>query len=175
MKELQKGFTLVEMLTVITLFVVIGTITMSILLTSFRTSSKTDIVTAIQNNGNYALTQMAKTLRNARGLVTPFPCTGGVTTSAITVLTPDDQQVTYSCNYGSPASIASNGASLLDTSIVALVSCTFSCSQQSSSDLPTILINFSLQQQSTSSFAERIASASAVPFQTSVVLRNINR
>lgn len=170
----QQGFTLVEMLTVIVIFVVIGVIAMSILITAFRTSQKTDIITLIQQNGNYALSQMAKTIRDARGLVSPFPCSPPVSGNTISILTPDDQQVTYSCG-GQPPTIASNGASLLDTNTVALQSCSFTCSQSSPSDLPIIQINFSLQQQSNSKFSENIASASAVNFQTSVGIRNINR
>lgn len=172
--KFQKGFTLVEMLTTIAIFVIIGTITMSILITSFRTSQKTDIITLIQQNGNYALTQMSKTIRNARGLVSPFPCSPSVSTNTVTITTPDNQQVTYSCG-GQPATIASNGASLLDTNTVALNACSFTCSQESDSDLPIITITFSLLQQSNSTFAERIASASPVNFQTSVGIRNINR
>jgi len=173
----QSGFTLVEMLAVIVIFIVVGAIAMTILVTSFRTSTKTDTITAVQQNGNYALSQMAKTIRNARGLVSPFPCTGQVTTDTVSILTSDNQQVTYTCvpQGATPATIASNGASLINTNIVTVASCAFTCSQISNSDLPFIRINFSLQQQSGSSFAEQTASKSAVSFQTSVVIRNINR
>lgn len=171
----NSGFTLVEMLTVIVLFVVIASIAMSILFASFRTAHKTDIVTLTQQNGNYAISQIAKTLRNARGLLSPFPCVPSVVANSITVITSDNQQVSYVCNALQPPTIASNGASLLDTNVVSLVGCSFTCSQASKSDLPVILVNFSLQQQTSSTFAEQLASISAVPFQTSVVIRNITR
>lgn len=172
------GFTLVEMLTVVAIFVVIGSIIMSILITSFRTSQKTEIITAIQHSGNYAILQMTKTIRDARGLITPFPCVPSVSSSTLSILTPDDQKVTYVCaaaSGGTPATIASNGASLLDTTQVALTSCSFVCSQNSPSDLPLVTINFSLLQHTSSTFVEQIASQSAINFQTSIVLRNINR
>lgn len=172
----KAGFTLVEMLAVVAIFIVIGTVALSILLTSFRTSGKTDIVTAVQQNGSYALTQMSKTLRNARGLIAPFPCTGSVVVSSISLVTPDNQQVTYSCLLSNnPPTISSNSASLLDTSTVVLSSCQFTCSQASKSDLPIVTVSFSLTQKSTSALAEKIASTGAVPFQTSIVLRNITR
>jgi len=170
--ESSLGFTLVEMLAVVAIFVIVGSITMSILVTSFRTSHKTDIITLVQQNGNYALSQVAKTLRNARGLVDPFPCVGQVTASSVTVITPDDQQVTYACSGGT---IASNGASLIDTSTISMPSCTFTCLQTSKSDLPIITVDFSLKQQSSSTLAEQKASLTTVDFQTSVVIRNINR
>lgn len=168
----SAGFTLIEMLTVMAIFVVVGSIVVSILITSFQTSHKTDIVTIVQHNGNYAISQMAKTIRNARGLVTPFPCSPSVTASTVTVLTPDNQQVTYACE---AATIASNGASLLDTSQVALHDCSFVCSQDTTSSLPVIQISFSLQQASSSTFAEQSASQSAVVFQTTIGMRNITR
>lgn len=173
----KAGFTLVEMLAVIAIFITIGSIVMSILVTSFRTSNKTNIVTAVQHNGNYALTQMAKTIRDARGLISPFPCVPSVSTNSLTILTPDDQQVTYACvaATSTPATIASNGASLLDTNTVSVSSCSFTCSQVSSSDLPIIRIDFALSQQSGNLFTDMIASQSAVDFQTSVGIRNINR
>lgn len=174
-KNRQQGFTLVEMLAVIAIFVVIGSVIMSILVSSYRTSNKSNVIAIIQQNGNYALSQMAKTLRNARGLVDPLPCSPSVTQSSITILTSDNQQVTFLCNSGSPATIASNGASLLDTGQVALSSCSFTCSQETSSDLPFILIDFSLTQKSASTLAEQLASKSAVEFRTSVGIRNIIR
>lgn len=171
-KTANKGFTLIEMLAVVAIFIVIGGIATSILVSSFQTAHKTDIVTAVQNNGNYTISQMAKTIRDARGLITPFPCSPPVVSDTITVTTPDDQQVTYACN---GTTIASNGASMFDTSQVVLKDCSFTCSQDSRSDLPIILINFSLQQATSSKFSEQIASQSAVVFQTSVGIRNINR
>ncbi len=174
------GFTLIEMLTAMIIFIVIGSVVVSILTTSFRTAHKTDIVTLVQHNGNYAITQMAKTIRDARGLVSPFPCVpvNPTPVSSITIITSDNQEITYACVTNpspTPNTIASNGASLLDTTVVALSQCSFACTQQSSSELPYITINFSLTQQTTSTFAEQLASQSAVPFQTSVVIRNINR
>ncbi|HYK08859.1 MAG TPA: type II secretion system protein [Candidatus Eisenbacteria bacterium] len=168
----KAGFTLVEMLAVVSIFVVVGGIAMTILVTSFRTGHKTDIVTLAQQNGNYALSQMSKTLRNARGIVSPFPCVTPVNTSTVTVVTPDNQQVTYACLSNT---IASNGASLLDVNTVNLVSCSFVCSQFSKSDLPVITVSFTLKEQSNSGLAEQKVSSNTVGFQTSVVIRNINR
>lgn len=174
--KFERGFTLVEMLAVIIVFVVVGSIMVSILVTSFRTSTKTDTLTQVRENGNYVMTQMAKTIRNARGLVAPFPCVTPVVASTVTVLTPDQNQVTYDCTpppSPTPGTIASNSASVLDTTAVSLVSCSFTCIQKSKSELPIIQINFSLKQQSSSTFAEQ--SVAPVLFQTSVVMRNIIR
>ncbi|HEX7041714.1 MAG TPA: hypothetical protein VF189_00550, partial [Patescibacteria group bacterium] len=88
----------------------------------------------------------------------------------------DQDEITYTCTSPpspTPATISSNSASMLDTTAVTLTACSFTCSQQTSSDLPLIQINFSLKQQSTSTFAEQ--TITTIPFQTSVVMRNIVR
>lgn len=175
----EAGFTLVEMLAVIIVFIIIGSIMLSILITSFRTSHKTDTLSLVRENGNYAITQMAKTIRDARGLVSPFPCVTPAIVSSITVLTPDHDQVTYDCTAPpspTPATIASNSATILDTSAVAVGSCSFTCTQASKSELPIITINFALHQPgATPSGAFGEQSISDLSFRTSVVMRNITR
>lgn len=169
----QLGFTLVEMLAVMVVFLAVGSIVVGILVATLRTSNKTDVLTLVKQNGNYALSQIAKTIRDARGLTSPYPCypTPQVSQS-ITVVDPGDNQIIYSCQNNT---IASNSASLLDTSTVKTLTCSFTCTQQSTGGLPFITVAFSLVQQNTSSFIEQQASISGVPFQTSIVIRNINR
>ena len=172
----ENGFTLIEMLSVMVIFVVIGSILLTILVTSLRTSHKTDTLTLVRENGNYVLTQMAKTIRDSRGLISPFPCVPSVTVDTISVLTPDQDVVTFACTTPpnpTPATISSNSASLLDTGNVTMTDCSFTCTQRTSSDLPIIQINFSLKQQSTSTAAEN--TTTIIPFQTSIVMRNIVR
>lgn len=178
----ESGFTLVELLASMVAFVVVGGMVATIIITTFRTSNRTDTITLVRQNGNYALTQMAKTIRNARVLSSPYPCVAVSPTpvSSVTILTVDNNQITYSCVDNpspTPATIASNGASLLDTNSVNLVisSCSFTCTQFNATSLPLVTIQFSLTQKLTSNFADQLASGSAVPFEASVVVRNINR
>ncbi|HEX7041832.1 MAG TPA: type II secretion system protein, partial [Patescibacteria group bacterium] len=93
----EQGFTLVEMLAVIIVFIVIGSIMVSILVTSLRTSHKTDVLTQVRENGNYVMTQVSKSIRDARGLISPFPCVTSTTVSTITILTADQDEITYTC------------------------------------------------------------------------------
>ena len=65
--------------------------------------------------------------------------------------------------------IASNSASLIDTSLVDVSSCYFTCSQNNIFSPPNIGINFSLTQKGNPQFFENKASAT---FQTSVSVRN---
>lgn len=176
----QDGFTLVEMLAAMVAFVVVGGIVTAIIITTFRTTNKTNTLTIVRQNGNYALYQMAKTIRNARVLESPFPCanTSPTPVSSITIKNVDGTNITYSCNITpTPATISSNGASLLDTTVVSLNTnmCKFSCIQTSPTDLPIVTIQFGLSQITSSKFGDQTASTTAIPFQTSVVVRNMTR
>ncbi|MGH7245712.1 MAG: PilW family protein [Candidatus Levyibacteriota bacterium] len=174
----QKGFTLVEMLAVMVVLVVIGGIIAAILVSSLRGNNKTNSIHLVQENGNYALSQMTKMIHNARVLDSPYPCGSLVSptqTNQIVLTNPDNTSTTLSCSNGI---IASNGASLLDATNISLTSSCdtlFTCTQDSSSNLPVITIDFYLQKATTSNFVEQTASASAIEFKTSVDLRNIVR
>ncbi len=171
----QKGFTLVEMLAVMVVFVVIGSFVTAILVTSLRGNNKTNTITAVRQNGNYALSQMAKTIRNARYLILPSSCgtlSSPTVVQKVQLKDPGGNIITYDCSSGT--NITSNSAGLLDTNAVSLSSCQFTCGQNSIIDPPVIGISFSLlQKNTTTKFADLTASSSAIEFDSSVVLRNI--
>jgi len=185
-KKIQKnGFTLVEMLAVMFVFAVVSSIAGTILVVSLRTSNKSTALANVRSNGNYAISQLSKTIRFARTLQSPFPCIQitptpfPITGSSVTIIGADGGQTIYKCTgpSDSPANtITSNGASLMDTSSVVLApgSCTFTCSQQYNSDYPLIGITFGLNSAS-NGFQENKASATAIQFSTSILMRNINR
>jgi prepilin-type N-terminal cleavage/methylation domain-containing protein len=188
-KKKEKGFTLVELLAVILVFSVVSAIAAAILVSSLRTATKTNVINLVKQNGDFAVSQLAKSIRDARSLRFPFPCVQVVPTpfpipiSSLTITDTYGNQIVYSCNGpldNPPNTIASQGASftpdsLLDTTAVSLSSCTFTCAKQSASDYPVIGIQFSLVQKSTSSLAEQIASKTPVLFNTSILMRNLNR
>jgi prepilin-type N-terminal cleavage/methylation domain-containing protein len=186
----NRGFTLIEILAVMMVFGIIGSVAAGILVTTLRTSNKSAILTTVKQNGDYAITQITKTLRNSYTLQIPTaPCgnpSAPTTTSDLEVLDNNGNQSTISCVGANPPSGvpantitiqagSSAQTSLLDTTKVKTVTCAFTCAQTSLSDYPVIGINFGLSQKSTSNFVEQIASASAINFSTSVVFRNYQR
>jgi prepilin-type N-terminal cleavage/methylation domain-containing protein len=193
MKKFKKkgGFTLIELLAVIGVFATIASLVTSILFITFRLLNKSNTLVAVKSNGNYALSQMVEAIRNARTMQSPFPCftppsNTSLTTSSISLVTLTNQVVTYSCDVSPVKTISSssgwpvpgNTISLLDTGVngsVVLNTCSFTCTQADPSDFPVITIDFSLNSNSAGNFTERQASASALPFHTSVVMRNLNR
>ena len=166
--SIQKGFTLIELLTVISILSVIGIISVSIITITLRTTKKTDLLNFARQNGDNALSQMVKSILFAASLNTPATCVPIATVSAITITSlADQQQTTYSCANGT---ISSNSASLFNTSSLQVSSCSFVCSQPSTSVSPIITIQYVLSPKVAGSFAE---TNFTLPFQSSVTLRNV--
>lgn len=188
MSNPQRGFTLIELLAVIAVLIVVGIFIGVILFSSLTVTNKTNTLTTVRQNGNHAISQISKMVRDAKILNSPYPCvtppspTPVATRSSITITSYDEGKTTFICEYTLPDStttIASQSGtnpplSLLDTSAVSLApgSCSFTCSQDSSSDAPRISIKFMLTQRSSSLFPEQQASLN---FETSVTIRSVGR
>ncbi|MBI2430427.1 MAG: type II secretion system protein [Candidatus Levybacteria bacterium] len=173
---MKKGFTLIELLVVMILLLTVGTIIGVILFTSLRGTNKTNTITVVRQNGNFAISQMVKTIRNAKrfegvsddGTNYTTDCLEESSGGFVKIITPQDDQVIFSCN---------NLSNLIDESAVSVVgdSCYFICSQDGALSPPTIKINFTLsqyQQQGSTLLPEKTA---IIPFETSVTLRNAPR
>ncbi|OGH42386.1 MAG: hypothetical protein A3H79_00140 [Candidatus Levybacteria bacterium RIFCSPLOWO2_02_FULL_36_8b] len=193
-----KGFTLIELLVVIAVLVFVGIFIGSILFSSLRGTNKTNTLTVVRQNGSFAISQTTKMLRNARSFEgvsidgenyvtdctqvippSPTPPPDPIKYTYLKITSFDDGQTIFSCS-GSPLTLSSNSASLLDTTAVSIPvsnSCYFTCSQSTISDFPTIGINFFLREvvPTGALLPEKTASAAAIPFQTSVLMRNIGR
>lgn len=169
------GFTLIEILAVIFVLSTIGVLVAAIITSSLRGTNKTNTITAVRQNGFFAIAQMTKMIQNAKRLEYPYSCisppspTPPPASSYLEINSPDGGETRFEC---SGSTISSNSGSLLDTSAVSVNSCSFTCSQTSLSDPPIIGISFTLIQKRTTSFFEQNVS---IPFQTSVVMRNANR
>lgn len=167
------GFTLIELLAVMVVFVSVSGIVITILFSALRGTNKTNTISVVRQNGNYAISQMTKMIRFAKKLESA--CVPSST--SITIKNLDDGQTIFSCGslVNCSGNISSNSAAVLDTTAVCLVSCSFSCTRTENSETPIIGINFSLNKAGTSTLVERIAGTSPIPFQTSVSMRNSPR
>jgi prepilin-type N-terminal cleavage/methylation domain-containing protein len=165
-----KGYTLLELLTVIGILSVIGGIVVSIVFISLRGAKKSDLVEGLRQNGDTAMTQMIKQIRYAKSLNTPASCVPSSNTSSITITSLDtNTQTTFAC---SATTISSNSASLMDTNTISVSACSFTCTQQTLNDPPSINIKFTLSPKTAGALAETKAT---IPFQSSVTLRNYSR
>lgn len=192
-QNFQRGYTLIELLAVISIVVVVGVIVAGILISSLRGGSKSNVLDNVRQNGDDAITQMSKMIIYAQsfnGISTdkitftnnciqtippsPSPSPSPVQYKYIKITAFDGGTTVFGCNSPidiPPNTIASNASSLIDTSSVSVSSCYFTCSQTNFGQAPTIGINFTLSQNTSSSFAEKQAT---IPFQTSVTIRNNN-
>ncbi len=163
-----KGFTLIELMVVMAVTIFVGGIIGSILFSSLRGTNKSNALTTVRQNGNFALIQMTKMIRDAKKLNSPCTISDTINFSSFS-----GGDTVFICDLSNPQgpTISSNGASLLDQNAVSVSSCAFTCTQNSESDYPTIGISFTLGTL-TSQAQEKTVS---IPFQTSVTMRNVGR
>lgn len=67
-----KGFTIAEILVVIAIVAIVGTIMVAIFTSTLRGTNKSQIFSVIKQNGQAVLEEMDKTIRGAENVVCPF-------------------------------------------------------------------------------------------------------
>ena len=81
----ERGFTLIELLVSSGIFITISGIVVSILFVTFRINQKADVLLAVKQNGNTALTQLTHNIRYAQILDDPISCVTPVTQESVTI------------------------------------------------------------------------------------------
>lgn len=169
-----SGFTLIELLAVIAITGVVGSMMFGILFSTLQGANKSESLGIIQQNGNSVLAQITRMVRYSTDIQSPASCYTAPTPtpvqlSSITILNGDNYVTTFSCDL-SAGTIASNGADLLDPSDVKVTACSFSCTQLTPYDEPTMTVSFTLGKKNSNNLVENNSSQQ---FQTSITLRNI--
>lgn len=174
--RVQSGFTLVEILAVLAITGIVGTLMFQTLSSTLRSANKSSSIATIQQNGNFVLSQMSRMIRYSIALESPETCYLGssptptpVVSNSITIKNVDNNSTTFSCDIASGL-LASNSASMLNNQEVAVTACSFSCIQANPSTSPTIDISFTLNKKNSNNLVEN---NSPLTFHTSVVLRNV--
>ncbi|OIO14760.1 hypothetical protein COY59_05590 [Candidatus Gottesmanbacteria bacterium CG_4_10_14_0_8_um_filter_37_24] len=98
------GFTLVEILVVVTLMGVIGVITTQIFILGFRSQAKNEILKEVKQNGDYALSIIENMVRNATDIETS--CNLG-NVQQVTIRNPDGYSTQFDCSGAQIASYSS--------------------------------------------------------------------
>lgn len=178
---LQNGFSLIELIVAMGIFAIAGTIVMSILFSSIRGASKTNLLTKVRQSGNYALEQIAKTIRTAQrydGMsnTSSFDpvCDEAVQYSRVQVkLFDENDPVIFQCSAGGiPQRVQGSSSQDLvnpDTVSGVVGSCYFKCS---GTDPVTIGINFSLTHQTAT--PQPLENQVRINYNTTVTMRNTN-
>ena len=166
--QFSKGFSLVELLSAVAIFSVIGIIVVSILTLTLRGSRKADLTESLRQNGDVVLSKVVRSIRYAKSIDDPL-CIPSATASAITITTLTDQETTLSCDSNG---ITLNTLPLIDTNTILVQDCSFVCRQPTLTDSPTVTVQFTLSSNNTSNFFEQNVT---IPFQATVMMRNLNR
>ncbi len=176
------GFTLIEVLVVMALSAVVGTIVFSIVFTTLRSYNKANSVTLVRQNGDNAISQMSRLIRSGKSFqgvgtgdetfTTICPQRGPAPRYSEVKLTSfDNTDIVLSCKNDT---ITLNDVSLINTTEVALgegeESCFFACTQSTPSDAPRIDISFTLFRKDANNV---IDTHTKLDFHTSVIPRNI--
>lgn len=170
------GYTIIELLAVISILVIISGVISGILYSALRGSGKTRITTDISQNGNYAMSVISNIIIDSASVtqidgVDISDCTASPSGSSITLKRLDGSYTSLSC---SGATIASNSASLINTNEVQIEegSCVFSCMQGSldSYSVPVVGVTFTIRDKDSGTFESQ---GSAV-FNNSISLRNFS-
>lgn len=157
---MKKGFSLIEILIVLSVFVLLVFISNQIFFSTLRGTSKTQAITAVKQNGNYAVSIIQRSLYSSRGLVS---CTA----DRVNYYDADGKQTFFSCSQlgTDNAYIASDSARLTSEDVKVTV-CTVLCKVSAAPQ--EVELNFTLERKD----AIKIQEKAAFDFKTRVVLRN---
>lgn len=164
----KKGFTLIEVLVVITILSIIMVFGITVISTVLNGGTKIALVSQIKQNGNYVTEVMSRYIRNATS-ISNAPACG----NSLVLVQPDNSEVTFSLlpsDANNNNRIASNSAILTNSDIkngVNVSSLNFTC--DTTVNPPVVTINFTLTQPL--SAGSGVESQSSETFHTSVSLR----
>lgn len=173
MNKNRQGFTLMEILISVGILAILGTLIAQVLFTTAHVNKKTEILTDIKQDGNFALDVIGRMVRSARSIDV---CGGG----ELQITNPNNNKTTFKCFLdGTAARIASESAShprvYLTSGNVSLSSSgdcnntiAFACSP-SVAPQNQVTVTFTLGQLGVAGSAYESGSAS---FQNTIGMRN---
>lgn len=160
----QTGFSLIEILVVLSIFVVIAVIANQVFFSTLRGGSKSEATTLVKQEGNYTLSVIERGLQSAQSITSV--CTDpAATLSSINYLDSTGTSASFSCQTGYVAS--GSGNLRLTTEKVTTVSCSFQCFKESG--LATVSAQFALKRAGSGLLPRE---QTQLDFKTRVLLRN---
>jgi len=137
---MKKGFTLIEIMVVISVFAVLSVLVTRSVMVTIRGSKKSESQIKVRENVNYAFSVMERQLRSAQKILS---CSAD---EPLEILYTDDngQPADFTCEEGY---IASSSARLTSSDIN-VDYCSITCQQNSVNDPPIVTINVSASENS---------------------------
>lgn len=159
------GMSLMEILVVIGIFAVLGTLTTRAILLTLGGGKKTETVIKVRENLSYALGVISRQLRNA-DLVTN--CTNA-NTLQINYLDDNGVASTFSCANIGPGTVGyvASGSAKLTNDSIDITSCAFTCTNNGPDKPSSVRVDLEAQDATTTGISNISVSSS-----TEVLLRN---
>lgn len=163
--NMKKGFSLIEILVVISIFALIGILTTRSIFTTLRSARKSDSLVRVRENVNYALGVIERQIRSAElvncATVTannlPYIAEGGITNAR------------FNCTIGVNGNIASSSGAVmipLTSGDISVTACNFTCTQAVNNP-PSINISVTAEDKNSTGVEK-----GSVSSQTEILLRN---
>lgn len=161
------GFSLIEMLVVVVIFAVVGTIVVQMFFSSLKGGSKSNVLAIVKQNGDYALTVMERMIRNSKKVEYCPVVPPDTDRKTLVISDYNGILTTFSCSSNRIAS--SSGQIYYLTSENVSVSCAslFDCSQFATDR--KIGIEFTVSENVPGA---KIEEKAQMGFKTTVTLRN---
>lgn len=160
-KKSTKGFTLVEILIVITIFAVIGLLSTRSVFLTIRGSKKSDSLVRVRENVNYSLAVIERQLRNSESVTCP-----NASTDTLDYVSLEGLPTTFSCITGGADKYIASGSGRLTSSDISVISCSFVCTTAVNSP-PSIKVSIEAVDTESQSIEK-----GSVSIQTEIVARN---
>jgi prepilin-type N-terminal cleavage/methylation domain-containing protein len=171
----KYGFTLIELVVVISVLAVIMVTVTNIMVSSFRARSRVDIADKLEQNGNSALAEIRNNIFNSdgRGISCLLGGTIGIGRSIIFTNKHDGKETTLDCHNGSMiASESADSLSLTSEDVIVGGCDTFvSCEPLPSSPDVVSVANFKFVVSTSTMPSVGIAETISRTFETKMVIR----
>lgn len=183
-ENINTGFTLVELLIVVALVGIVGTITTQVFIMGIHSQSKTEMIKEIKQNGDFTLSVMEGMIRNALDVgMDTNQC--GVNSKQLTILNQDGYTTMFDCTNDLSISSVSGifvsipnpsptGIPLTNSKVkVPSSSCNFLlvCPSQSLSP-KYVFITFTVNQADVPGVTPNPLNRATIDYQSTVSLRN---
>jgi len=168
-RQTQLGFTMIEMIVVVSILGLVAVMTSGFLLVSLTAAGKAEVVKEVRQNGNYALSVMEGMILNSRGI----GCTSGQNTQAVEVTDANGIITSFICDENEDkkkiSSVSGQTIDLTSSSVV-VSNCHFDC--EGTSGLPVkVHLEFTVQKGGEDA---RPSEKASLLFKTDVMPRNLN-
>lgn len=168
-RQFQSGFTMIEMIVVVSILGLVAVMTSGFLLVSLTAAGKAEVVKEVRQNGNYALSVMEGMILNSRGI----GCTAGQNTQTVEVTDANGIVTSFICDENEDKKkISSVSGQTVDltSSGVMVSNCRFQC--EDTPGLPVkVHLEFTVQKGGEDA---RPSEQASLDFKTEVIPRNLD-